>query len=210
MELWQTLSTGISRGGRRPGRDKEWEGKGEHGSGLCRAGCPREIRRWGRRASALERWRRKRGDLQAGRSNTGEAEAPGAQGRRVPSSCWSAPCAPANRPPCPSTRVEATQRAGADGHHQGERASRCSSEERPRPTHPAGPQSHSRTPEATLSNGLRAPTTLPPCVPPASPALRLAPPLPFLCFPSGGLARAGRQISRARARAGSAALAVFA
>lgn len=40
MELWLTLTTGISRGGCQPERDKDWEGKGKHKQLLLESWLP--------------------------------------------------------------------------------------------------------------------------------------------------------------------------
>lgn len=45
-ELWAEALLAVEGGLR---RDKDWEGKGEHGSCHGKASCPREIRRWGQR-----------------------------------------------------------------------------------------------------------------------------------------------------------------
>lgn len=85
-ELWQTSGREAPlavEGGLR--RDKEWEGKGEHGSCPRKAGCPRQIRRWGRRGGRGGRTER-RVATAAGREQQAETEAPGAPGRRVPCS----------------------------------------------------------------------------------------------------------------------------
>lgn len=152
------------------------------GSGRGRARTA-EIRRRGRSgASAAGRGRLKRDALQVGRSSTRGPGAAAAHGRRVPPRAERPPRAP--QPGAPPEHARGGHAApGAQRHRHRKRVSRCSSEERPRPT-------HNRTREAALRNG--PPGTATPLPPSEAPARRARTRLParsalllFLCFTSG-------------------------